>query len=530
MAGKTMEISMIKQVLRMYEQGEGYKTIARVFGISKNTVKGYVRRADQLGLPISDLLQQSDEALSFILTVKDSVQEEKLRQLASLFPTISSELRKTGFTLYYLWSKYKSTYPEGYQYSQFCYLYQKYSESSKAVMHFEHESGDKLFLDYAGEKLSYVRYGSGEIIECEVFVAVLGYSQYTYVEASVSQRKEDFIASVQNALHYYGGVPKVLVPDNLKSAVHKSCCYDPCLNEDFLDMSNHYGCSVLPARSRKPRDKSLVENHVRIVYTRVYTELSAQTFFSLEELNKAIAGCIERHNCMLFQGKDYSRKQAFEEVERQTLQELPGERYELKKKVLVTVMKNSHVRLGEDMHYYSIPYRYIGEKVKIEYTLKDVSIYLRGERIAYHLRNRKPYKYTTVIDHLPSQHRFVSEWNPEKFIQWAAGIHPTVKTYIEGILSQKSYPESLYRGCVGVLSMNKKVGQERLIKACQLGIQMNTYNYGFIARTLSNGTDKLIDGQDGVKMTSLLPEHENLRGADYYKNMCNNLKSSKTYE
>jgi transposase len=463
-----------------------------------------------------------DEALSFILSSKDSAREEKMRELEALFPTIKSELEKTDFTLYYLWSKYKSSHPEGYQYSQFCYHCQKYSESSKAVMHFEHEAGDKLFLDYTGKKLSCVRYGSGELVECEVFVAVLGYSQYTYAEASLSQCKEDFIASVQNALHYYGGVHKVLVPDNLKSAVHKSCLYDPCLNEDFLDMSNHYGCSVLPARSRKPRDKSLVENHVRIVYTRVYAELSSQTFFSLEELNKAIAGCIAHHNCMLFQGKDCSRKQSFEEEERQTLQALPEERYELKKKVTVTVMKNSHVRLGEDKHYYSIPYRYTGEKVKIEYTFKDVSIYLKGERIACHLRNRKPYKYTTVTDHLPSHHRFVSEWNPEKFINWAAGIHPTVKTYTEGILSQKSCPESLYRGCVGVLSMNKKVGQERLIKACQLGIQMNTYNYGFIARTPGNGTDKLIDGLEEVKLTSQFPEHENLRGADYYKNMCNN--------
>jgi transposase len=522
MAGKTMEISMIKQVLRMNEQGTGHKTIARALGISRNTVKGYVHQVEQLGLKVSELLLQSDDALAFILSGKDSNQEAKMQEVEALFPTISSELEKTGFTLYYLWSKYKLAHPEGYQYSQFCFHFQKYRTGINAVMHFEHEAGDKLFLDYAGKKLSYVIYGSGEIVECEVFVAVLGYSQYTYVEASISQRKEDFIASVQNALHYYGGVPKVLVPDNLKSAVDKSCRYDPCVNEDFLGMANHYGCAVLPCRSRKPRDKSLVENHVRIMYTRVYAELSDQQFFTLEELNKAILHCIEIHNGMLFQGKDYSRKQAFEEVEQQALQALPCDRYELKKKDMVTVMQNSYVRLGEDKHYYSVPFRYIGEKVKIEYTSKDVSVFLKGERIACHLRNRKPYKYTTVEDHLPTHHRFVSDWNPEKFINWAAGIHPIVKAYIEGILSQSSYPESLYRGCVGVLSMNKKAGKERLIKACQLGIQMNTYNYGFISRTLSNGTDKLLTESDILKMTSLLPDHENLRGADYYKDICNN--------
>jgi transposase len=286
-------------------------------------------------------------------------------------------------------------------------------------------------------------------------------------------------------------------------------------------MANHYGCAVMPTRSYKPRDKSLVENNVRILYTRVHAELLTLTFFSIEELNQAVTVCIEKHNCMLFQGKDYSRKQAFEEVELQALQPLPKERYEIRKTNLVTVMKNSHIQLREDKHYYSIPYRYIGEKVKLSYTSKDVSIYLKGERIAYHFRERKPYKYTTVKEHLPSQHQFVSEWNPDKFTHWAAGIHPDVKTYIEGILSQQAYPETLYRACVGVLSMAKKVGRERLVKACQMGIQMNTYNYGFISRIISNGTDKLLMESDLKKMESQLPEHENLRGEDYYKKMCN---------
>ena len=519
MAGKPIEISMLKQLLRLHEQGHSIKSITRTLGVSKNTVKRYLHQIELAGLDISNLLNESNESLELLLSGKESQQEDKFQELENLFPSFSQDLEKTGITLHYLWCKYKITHPDGYQYSQFCYHYQKYRESKKAVMHFEHEPGDKLFLDYAGKKLSYVQYGSGEIIECEFFVAVLGYSQYTYAEASLSQQKEDFISSVQNALHYYGGVPKVLVPDNLKSAVNRSCRYDPCLNEDFLDMANHYACAIMPARSRKPRDKSLVENHVRTLYTRVYAELSYLIFFSLEDLNQAVSDCIEKHNCMLFQGKNYSRKQAFEETELQALNPLPEKWYEIKRTNLVTVMKNSHVQLREDKHYYSIPYRYIGEKVKLSYTSQDVSIYLKGERIAYHLRERKPYKYTTVKEHLPSHHQFVSEWNPEKFTHWAQGIHPAVKTYIEGILSQQGYPETLYRACVGVLSMAKKAGRERLIKACQMGIQMNTYNYGFISRIISNGTDKLLT--ESNKMTSQLPEHENLRGEDYYKNMCN---------
>ncbi len=503
MAGISIEISMIKQLLQLHQQGTGIKTIARSLGMSKNTVKKYLH----------------NETVELLLSGKETRNKSNQEELQALFPDISKKLEETGFTLHHLWCKYKATHPGGYQYSQFCYYYQKYRESKNAVMHFEHESGDKLFLDYVGKNPPTSNGGTGEIINCEFFVAVLGHSQYTYGEASASQQKDDFIESVQNALHYFQGVPRVLVPDNLKSAVNKSSKYDPCLNEVFLDMANHYGCAVMPARSRKPRDKSLVENHVRILYTRVYAELSTQTFFSLKDLNAAIHTCIVRHNNLLFQGKEYSRKLAFEETEKEVLKALPQERYEIKKFTLVTVMKNAHIQLREDKHYYSIQFRYIGEKVKLSYTSKEVNIYLKGERIAYHLRDRKKYKYTTVKEHLPSQHQFVSDWNPDKFIHWASGIHPTVKQYIGGVLSQHAYPEILYRACVGILTMTKKVEKERLVKACEMGLQMNTYNYGFIERILRNGTDKLLTAETEEK--SQLPDHENLRGEDYYKNMCN---------
>ncbi len=306
----------------------------------------------------------------------------------------------------------------------------------------------------------------------------------------------------------------------------KSSKYDPGLNEDFLDMASHYGCGVLPARSRRPRDKSLVENHIRTLYTRVHAELSEMTFFSLEELNGgAILRCLEKHNSTPFQGKDHSRRQVFEQTEREALNPLPAERFEIRKTRQVTVMKNCHVQLSDDRHYYSVPYRHIGgEKVKLSYTSKEVGVYLKGERVAFHLRDRKPYKYTTVKEHLPSHHRFVSEWNPEKFINWAAGISPEVKTYIEGVLSQKNYPETLYRACVGILSFAKKVGRERLVTACRMGgIRMETYNYGFISKVLANNTDKLwAQGGEQAAREQKLPGHENLRGgSDYYKDMRN---------
>jgi len=207
MAGKPIEIGMLKQLLRLYEQGLGIKAISRTLGISKNTVKRYLHQAEQTGIEVSELLNRSNESLELLLSGKDSSsgREDKFKELEKLFPSVSEDLEKPGFTLYYLWCRYKTNRPDGYQYSQFCYYYQKYRESQKAVMHFDHEPGDKLFLDYAGKKLSYVEYGTGEIIECEFFVSVLGYSQYTYAEASLTQQKEDFISSVQNALHYYWG-------------------------------------------------------------------------------------------------------------------------------------------------------------------------------------------------------------------------------------------------------------------------------------------------------------------------------------
>ena len=521
MAGKPIENSMLKQLLLLHSMKAGIKPIARTLGISKNTVKDYLHQISLTGLSVTDLLSKDTEELEFLLSKKSSKDDAKYHVLEVLFPSFGTELEKPGFTLHYLWCKYKHAHPDGYLYSQFCYHYQKYRDSKKAVMHFEHEPGDKLFLDYTGKKLSYTAYGTGEVTDCEVFVAVLGHSQYTYAEASLSQQKDDFIASVQNALHYYGGVPRVLVTDNLKSAVDKSCRYDPVLNEDFMGMANHYQCAAMPARSRKPRDKSLVENHIRTLYTRIHAELSTVTFFSLQELNRAVLVCINNHNNMLFQGKDYSRKQVFEETELPALHPLPSQRYEIRKTCMVTVMKNSHVQLREDKHYYSVPYRYIGNKVKLCYTSKTVSIYLKGERIACHGREKKNGKYTTVNDHLPSTHRFVSEWNPDKFTRWAEGIHPDVKTYIKGILDRPAYPETLYRACVGVLSLAKKAGRDRLIKACQTGIQMNVFTYGFIARIIGNGTDKLNVDSHNSKIKSQLPCHDNLRGEDYYKQMCN---------
>lgn len=509
MAGKRLTMNTIEQIRQLHSLGYGSKKIAGHLSLSRNTVKKYLRELSGSSSGATTVSQVASIALD---RAGDGV---RLSILKSYFPEIDELLPKRGYTLHLLWERYRTSHPDGYGYSQFCYHYSHHREVKDAVMHFEHKYGDKMFIDFAGEKVSYIERGTGEVIECEFFACLLGGSQYTYAQAIVNQRKENFIHCIENGLHYFGGVPAVLVPDNLKSGVTSASRYDPVLNDDFLGMANHYGCAVMPARSLKPRDKSLIENHIRTLYTRVYTQLDGQTFFSITELNKAIISCVDKHNHTLFQGRDHSRRQLFDQYEKQELSPLPQDRYELKDYVTVKVMKNSYVQYGKDKHYYSVPFRYIGSKVKICAGVNTIEIYYNRERIAVHPRDRKPYKYTTVIEHLPSHHQYVSEWNPDKFIHWASKIDLVVQEYITRILEQSIYPEILYRGCSGILQLSKRVGKERLVAACKRGIECGAYGYSFIIRVLKNNTENIEPDNDQFPGTEI--EHNNIRGAGYYQ-------------
>jgi len=274
----------------------------------------------------------------------------------------------------------------------------------------------------------------------------------------------------------------------------------------------------MPARSLKPRDKSLVERHVAILYTRVYTRLHGQAFFSLKDLNEAISKCVEEHNRMLFQGKDCSRRTLFETYEKEALLPLPATRFEMKDFVFITVMKNCHVQYRGDKHYYSVPYRYIGDKVKVAVGVSTVEIYRKDTRIALHIRDRRPYRYTSEKDHLPSEHQYVSDWSPDKFIQWGEQIDPLVSEYIRKILDRPAYPEILYRGCSGILQFEKKVGKTRLVAACKLGLLLQSHSYTFIQGVLSRNTESIEIEENN---TAIEVEHENIRGNVYYKTLFN---------
>ena len=506
----------IRQILRLHTQGHSKLKIAMQTGVARNTLKKYLAAFTASGLSFEQINVLSDKDLEdMFVKPEDKPLNEKLQTLFSLFPGIDKELKKKGVTRQMLWQHYRQGNPNGLGLSQFKQYYAQWKAQVNPTMHMEHKAGDKMYIDFAGEKLHYTDPQNGQPQPVEVFVGILGASQLTYVEGVMTQQKEDLIAVCENTLHYYQGVPAAIVPDNLKSAVTQSSKYEPTLNETFADFASHYGTTVLPARAFRPRDKALVENAVRLIYSRIYVKVRAGRYYSLVELNAAIREALEAHNNALLSGRNYSRRQLFDEIERAALMPLPALRYELKKQLFATVAKNGHAALGPDKHYYSVPYRFIGKKVKLLYSRHTVEIYYNYERIALHRRSKSPYQYTTEKEHLASTHRFVSEWTPDRFAEWAGSIHEDVRLYVLKVLDRKQHPEQAYKSCMGILGFAKKVGHERLIKACQRALGYGAYNYKTIQKILELQLDQK-DAPDETDQLSM-PQHDNIRGGQYYQ-------------
>jgi len=518
MSNKIILMNKIKQILRLYTQHKGTKYISLQTGIARNTVKKYISKFNKLKIEF-ELIEALDEAALNELfgkqTLPEPIVSDRYKKLLSFFPYMDREMKKTGVTQAMLWQEYLILNPDGYLHSQFGHHYRIWLKRSNPSMHIQYKAGDKMLVDYAGSKLSIVDSESGEQIDLEVFVAILGASQLTYVQAIESQQKTDFITCCENALHFYGGVPKAIVPDNLKAAVTKSNKYEPTINETFADFAEHYSTSILPARAYRPKDKALVEGAVKIVYSRIYAKIRHQIFFSIEELNQAIWKELEIHNTSNLKGRDYSRIQQFNTIEKDSLGELPQMKYEFKHQMLVTVLKNGHVCLGPDKHYYSVPYQFIGRKVKLIFSPTTVEAYYDFNLISRHKRTRSPYNYTTDEKHLASAHKFVSDWTPPKFISWAESIGEETKLLICNILNKKQHPEQAYKSCVGVLSLAKKVGNERLNNACKRAIQFNSFNYMAIQSILEKGLDRLNEEESLNQLK--MPLHENIRGEEYYE-------------
>lgn len=508
-------MNKLKETIRLYVTGHSKQLIAQSLSLSRNTVRKYLERFVQSQLTYEELCGLSDREiyLRFELGTVKSPTPRKAA-LLNYFTYVQREIRRPGVTLQMLWQEYKGMHPDGYSLSQYYEYYNRFKGRQAPSMHIEHKAGDKMFIDYTGKKLSLVDEYTGELIPLEVFVAILGGSQMIYAQACESQRQEDLITAAEQALHYFGGVPKAIVPDNLKSAVTKSHRYEPTLNEAFQDFASHYGMVVLPTRAYKPKDKALVEGAVKIVYSAIFAPLRNTHFHSLKELNAAIHTQLEALNNRPFKMGKTSRRSLFEQLEQPLLGPLPVARYELKYNSWVTVMKTGHVLLHKDKHYYSVPYRFIGRKVKLVWSKTTVQVFCQYERIALHTRIKSAYHYTTEPDHLASSHRFITQWNPEYFQKWARNIHPDVEKLIFQILEKKKYPEQAYRSCMGVLSLAKKVGDKRLTDACSRALEYGICNYKMVESILEKGLDKIptLPGEEPE-----IPNHENIRGKNYYQ-------------
>lgn len=521
MAGKIKDMSQIKQLLILHEQGKGKKTIARILGMSKNTVKEYLLKLEVLigsssGFTISDLLKLENPELEVKFHSGNPAYkpDERYEAFKEQFPYFLKELKKRGVTRHLLWEEYRESHPTGYSYSQFCFHLQQQRLVTRPNMVLEHQPGDKLFIDFAGCKLAYTDSQTGEVISCEVFVATLPYSDYGFAMAVPSQQVSDFIYALECCLRSIGGVPSAIVPDNLKSGVIKAGRYEPTINQALADFATHYGTAVIPTRVRKPQDKALVENQVKLVYSRVFAKLRNTQFFDLASLNEAIAEKMRAHNQTRMQQKPYCREEQFLAKEKPVLGSLPIERFDLKTYKQLKVAKNNHVYLSENKHYYSVPHRYIGKKVKVIYNRNMVYIYYNGEQIAVHIRSCKLGGYSTTKEHLCSHHKHYKDRSPDYYQRLAKNQSEELYFLVDALFKQPDkHPEQLYRTCDGLLSLSKKFKQEIFKRACRTALENGVYSYGFIKNYLSNKMNQIIEDTSTVP----LPTHQNIRGKEYYK-------------
>jgi transposase len=515
MAGKPKRMSQIKQLLRLKQLGRGIKSIAKDLGISKNTVKSYLYRASSTQMSTETLLELDDPVLESKLLVGNPSykKDERYEQLKNKFKDYTPELEKVGVTRKILWDEYRQSSPLGYSYTQFCYHFSQHLKAAKPSMVLQHQAGEKLYIDFAGKKLGYIDPETGELIECQVFVACLPYSDYSFAMAVRTQTIEDFIHALTCCLEAIGGVPQTLVPDNLKAAIVKANNYEPDVNRVLEDFANHYNTTVTPARARKPKDKALVENQVKLIYSRVYAKLRNQQFFDLDSLNQAIFEKVKEHNQTRMQQRDYCREEKFLSDEKNKLKILPPEKFEIKYYKTLKVAKNNHIYLSVDKHYYSVPYAYIGQKSSVIFTRSIVKIYISGKQVAAHPRIYKAGKYSTVKEHLCSHHQYYLDRSPEYYRTRAGKESEEFYELVNSIFTQDKYPEQLYRTCDGLFNLQRKTEAEKFTAACRIAIENNNYSYHFIHNIIEN---KMVNAKHEKQLKLSLPQHENTRGARYY--------------
>ncbi len=510
--GKELAVIKIREILRLALVCDlSDRQIAKSCRVARSTVQKYTRKARESGLTFEQVQQMDDTKLKSIFKVG----RKRINNTGKPLPDwnwIHQESRKKSVTLQLLWEEYKEVYPEGYQLSQFYELYRRWARKLNVSMRQVHKAGEKMFVDFAGDTVPIHDRHTGEIKRAQIFIAVLGASNYTYAEAVWGQDLFNWIEAHVRAFEFFGGAAEILIPDNLKSGVNAACFYEPELNATYREMAVHYGTAVIPARIKRPKDKSKGEIGVYVVERWILAALRNRKFFSLEELNRAIKELLKKLNNRKFKKMDGSRLSWFETIEKSALKLLPQERYEyaLWKKASVNI--DYHIEV--EKHFYSVPYQLARKKVDVRYTLKTVEVFYNNKRVTSHMRSFSQYKATTVLEHMPEKHKKYLEWTPERIINWGSSIGKSCAAVIENIISSKDHPEQGFRSCLGIIRMSRSYSNDRLEAACRRALAINGCSYKSIKSILKNGLDR--QPLPGTRESGKWITHENIRGGEYY--------------
>lgn len=510
MAQERLTMKKIREILRLkYEAGLSDRAIAGACKVSNSTVGEYLRRAEAAGVvwPISEV---EGEELYKKLFPEGAQPTEKSYPVPD-WEEVRKELRQKGVTLRLLWIEYKEKYPDGYQYSRYCEYYQRWKKSrGEPSMRHEHVGGEQMQVDYAGVKIPIVNRETGEISQMSVFVAVLPASNYIYAEAQSSQNQCNWNTGHVRAMEYFGGSPRIVVPDNLKTGVKKPNYYEPDINPAYQALAEHYQLAVLPARVRKPKDKGKGENGVQNVERWVIAPLRKQTFFDLHEVNLAMRKQLELLNNKEMQHVGRSRRQEFEEIDQPNLKPLPEKRYEYVDRKITRVNIDYHVEY--DKHLYSVPHILRHQEVDIHATERMVEIFHQGNSVAVHPRNFRRGRFSTLREHMPPNHQFVDKVNAQQLVQWAATIGPQTEAFVTATLKSRTFPQQAYRSCLGILGLAKKHNTLLIEQACRNVLEAKIFSYKAVKEEL-----EWIHKQAVLTVPESLPAHENIRGNHYYQ-------------
>ena len=513
MSQKPVTMEQLKQILQLKNDGIGIREIARRIGISRNSVRKYL---SVLNVSTNEL---SNKELAEKAYNNDQLElnTQKHQLVFEHFKSAQADLHKTGVTRKLLWKEYLQVHPDGYGYSQYCYHLNEYLKHKDVTMHLEYKAAELLMIDFAGKKQHYVDMQTGECIYCEVFVAVLPFSGLIFCYPVPSQQTHNFGSCINAMLLFYAGVTATILCDNLKTAVTRPSRYEPIFTDLCYQLSEHYGTTFTATRPYSPRDKAMVEKAVSIVYAHVYAPIRNREFGSLQALNTAMQEQLLLLNNKPYKNTAYSRWYFYEQQERSLLKALPSEPFAPKKVALLTVQRNYHIQLREDFLYYSVPYLFVGKKVKILYDNRVVEVYYDNNRIALHIRKPHSKAYTTLAEHMPPNHQRMQQikgWNKEDLLAQAAriGMHTTQAAAL--MLENSIYIEQNYKACFGMLMLEKKYTAQRLEAACTRALQGSRVNYTMIKNILEKGLDKqttLFENEN------IIPSHTNIRGKDNYQ-------------